>query len=30
VNNWPRFESLTPFWRRIWLHFECPDIAPPK
>src|SRR5437870_4429057 len=27
VKTTPRLTSAAPFWRLIWLHFECPDIA---
>src|SRR2546426_770980 len=27
VKTTPRFASAAPFWRLIWLHFECPDMA---
>src|SRR2546425_2164077 len=26
VKTTPRLTSAAPFWRLIWLHFECPDI----
>src|SRR2546423_6135162 len=27
VKMTPRLTSAAPFWRLIWLHFECPDIG---